>query len=239
MSQPDVPQWASGQPLWARQRENWAIEQERQRHDEALYRLGEYSLFFLMWSVIDFENGHVVRCPRCYGTAGSIDRLKANAYNQPSINRCPQCFGTTFDGGFRARIVRPAIWADVDESERPDRRGTVHPETASVESTWDFRMRQGDYIVRADGSRWRLPSSPRRTTLRSGFEYPSQETSSITYSRIQARLAEPETVAWDLPPESKATIRSWLEQVPTYFPRDFTAQEIIRGSLIPDDGVIE
>lgn len=235
---PDVPVISSAQPYHLRQREDWSIQQERLRHDEALYRLGEYSIFYLMWSILDFEAGLVARCTRCYGASGSIANRKAEVYDQPSTNRCPSCFGTTFEGGFRAKIVRPALWADNDETEKPDRRGVVHPEAVDVESTWDFRMRQGDYIIRADGSRWRLPSSPRRTTLRTGYEHPAQATNSITYAQIQARLAEPGTVAYDLEPTEKSAVHSLLT-ASSYFPRDFSAFEQIRAPLIPEDGVID
>src|ERR1043165_6197117 len=115
-------------PRHTRQVENWAIEQERYRHDLPLYTLGEYTIFYLMWTLLDFEAGHVTRCARCYSTSGTVANREANVYNQPSINRCPDCFGTTFEGGYRARIVRPALWSDNDESEKQDRRGTIHPE---------------------------------------------------------------------------------------------------------------
>lgn len=226
------------QPYYVRERQSWAIDQERYRHDQALYSLGEYSIFYLMWSVLDFEAGLVVRCTRCYGTPGSVTDRTAQVYQQPSLNRCPDCFGTSFEGGFRARIVRPALWADNDESEKPDRRGVVHPEAVTVESTWDFRMRQGDYIIRADGSRWRLPSSPRRTTLRSGYEHPAQRSTAITYAQIQARLEEPGTVVYDLAPPDKAAAHTLLAEA-SYFPRSFSSFEIIRAPLIPEDGVID
>ena len=54
----------------------------------------------------------------------------------------------------------------------------VHPDEVSVESTSDFRLRQGDYVVRADNSRWRV-NTPQRVTVRTGYpvdgmtEYPA------------------------------------------------------------------
>jgi hypothetical protein len=236
--QPSVPQTGAGNRFYVRAPQDWAIDQERYRHDQALYSLGEYSIFYLMWALLDFEAGLVARCMRCYGTTGSVEDRKSRVYNQPTINRCPDCFGTTFEGGFRARIVRPALWADNDEAEKLDRKGVVHPETVNLESTWDFRMRQGDYIIRADGSRWRLPSSPRRTTLRSGYDHPSQKDTSITYAQMQARLEEEGTVAYDLLPTSKIGIHTLLTQG-SDFPRDFSTFEIIRAPLVPVDGVID
>jgi hypothetical protein len=237
--QPGVPTDTTyGNQFYVRERQDWAVEQERYRHDQALYSLGEYAIFYLMWSLLDFEAGLVARCSRCYGTTGTIANREALTYEQPSINRCPDCFGTTFEGGFRAKIVRPSLWADNDESEKLDRRGVVHPETVNVESTWDFRMRQGDYILRADGSRWRLPVSPRRTTLRSGYDHPGQAANAITYAQIQARLEEEGTVVYDLLPTSKVAIHTLLTQ-PGYFPQDFSSFEVIRAPLVPADGVID
>lgn len=235
---PGVPQTGTDNRFYVRARQDWAVDQERYRHDQALYAVGEYAIFYLMWALLDFEAGLVTRCSRCYGTTGSVTNREAQVYNQPSINRCPNCFGTTFEGGYRARIVRPSLWADNDESEKQHRRGVVHPEAVTVESTWDFRMRQGDYIIRADGSRWRLPESPSRTTLRSGFDHPAQKQNAITYARIQARLEEPGTVVYDLPPESKVGIHTLLTQ-DNPFPQDFTSFEIIRAPLVPEDGVID
>src|SRR6202012_4188862 len=122
---------------------------------------------------IDFLRGLVQRCSTCYASTDPLANRITNVYNQPTRNKCPDCFGTTFEGGFRARMVRPVIINDTDETEKQDRRGTVHTDDIQVESTWDFRSRDGDYLLRADGSRWRL-SAPMRTTLRTGFVYPSQ-----------------------------------------------------------------
>jgi hypothetical protein len=236
--QPPSPSAATGERFYVRAPQDWAIDQERYRHDQALYSIGEYSIFYLMWSLLDFEAGLVTRCSRCYGTDGSIENRKAKIYNQPSVNRCPDCFGTTFEGGYRARIVRPAIWADNDEDEKLNRQGVVHPESVSVESTWDFRMREGDFIIRADGSRWRLPAAPRRTTLRSGYDHPAQADAAITYARMQARLEEPGTVAYLLEPGSKVGLHTLLT-THSDFPRHFPEFEVIRAPLIPPDGVLD
>jgi hypothetical protein len=235
---PPAPVAPGTQPYQLRQRQDWAIQQERQRHNEALYTLGEYAVFYLMWSLLDFQAGLVAQCTRCYGSSGSTTDRIGQVYSQPSINRCPDCFGTSFEGGFRARIARPSLWSDADEDEKPQRRGTTHPSTASVESTWDFRMRQGDYILRSDGSRWRLPTAPRRVQLRTGYEHPTQALNAITDAQIQARLEEPESVAYSLSPTDKPSLHALLSQT-TYFPQDFSAFEIIRGPLIPTDGVMD
>lgn len=220
------------QPYHLRQRQDFAIEQERKRHAEALWHVGEYAVFFLMWHLLDFQQGLVTRCSRCWGTSGTDARVAA-VYQQPKNNGCAVCFGTTFEGGYRARIVRPAIFADTDQDERLEKRGEVHPDNVSVETTWDFRIRPGDYVVRAENSRWRM-RVPSRTTLRSGFGFPGQTETSLTYARITAEREESTTVAHKLPPEDPEMIRNILTQ-PTRSPLDFVVFEDIRGPLVPDE----
>src|SRR6478609_414109 len=61
-------------PYYLRDRQNWAVEQERMRHDEALYSIGEYAIFVLMWHIQDLTAGLVQRCSRCYGDG--LDEVK-------------------------------------------------------------------------------------------------------------------------------------------------------------------
>lgn len=219
------------QAYYLRQSQNWAVVQERQRHAQAMYMVGEMACFILMWHEIDFLEGLVQRCRTCYNSNDPIANRIAAVYNQPHINKCPDCFGTTFEGGFRARIVRPAIFTDTDETERLDRRGSVHPDDMNVETTWDFRVRAGDYLLRADGSRWRL-GNPERTTLRTGFAYPSQINSAISYGNMRATYEEVGTVAYIIPPTDASQLNAILT-APAFFPPDFSSFEIIHGALIP------
>jgi hypothetical protein len=222
---------ANGQNYYLRQRQNWAIEQEQQRHAQALYTVGEMACFVLMWHEIDFLRGLVQRCSTCYQTSDPLINRITQVYNQPTRNKCPDCFGTTFEGGFRARIVRPVIITDTDETEKPDRRGMVHTDDMQVETTWDFRSRNGDYLLRADGSRWRL-SAPQRTTLRTGFAHPSQLGTAIAYSALRASYEEEGTVAYLLPPTDAGQLEAVLT-TPATTPPNFAAFEILRGDLVP------
>lgn len=219
------------QPYYIREPQDWAIETERRNHAQALYQVGEWAMFVLMWHVVDFEAGLVTRCSTCYGAPDTRARKIADAYNQPTKNKCPDCFGTTFEGGFRAKIVRPAIFTDTDETERIDRRGAVHPDDLNVETTWDFRALGGDYVIRSDNSRWQI-RTPERTTLRTGFEHPEQIDTSISYGNIRAGVEEPGTVAYMIPPVDFATVHSLLT-TPMRYPGDFSSVEVIRAPLIP------
>lgn len=221
---------------YLRERQDWQIEQERERHLGALYAVGEWAVFVLMWHEVDFTEGLVQRCSRCYGAAGSKQQRVAAVYNQPTQNKCPVCFGTTFEGGYRARIIRPAIFTDADESERQDRKGSMHPAQVNVESTPDFRVREGDFAFRQDGSRWRL-STPQRVQLRTGFEHPSQQGSSITYNNAPAKLEDRTSVAYLIPPTVDGQLYLILSQ-PLRRPGDFRFFEEIRGPLI-SQGVID
>src|SRR5258708_66990 len=95
---------------------SYAVEQERMRHNQALYAYGEYAMFALMWTIRDLEHGRVQRCSRCFEDVGLNDRI-ADTYKQANLRLCPVCFGTSFEGGYRALIIRPSLW---DFSEDAD-----------------------------------------------------------------------------------------------------------------------
>jgi len=193
------PALVTHQPYYVRQTQDWAVQQERQRHIQAIYQVGEPALFVLMWKVEDFEAGLVTPCPRCRSEANDIDARVAAIYQQPQTARCPFCFGTTYDGGVRAKVLRPAIFTDADEDERKGARGVTHAEPLMVETTDDFRSRTGDYVFRKDGSRWQL-GHPQRDMLRTGYEHPSQAATSLGYARIPAAREDAASVAFDIPP---------------------------------------
>jgi hypothetical protein len=214
------------QPYYLRQRQEWAVQQEHLRHNEAIYHVGEWTMFVLMWHLEDFEAGRVQRCTACYTSYGRI----AEAYQQPAKNKCPDCFGTTFEGGYRARIVRPSIFTDTDEDEKLDRRGIVSPDDVQIETTSDFRIRSGDYAFRGNGTRWQL-RVPERITLRTGFGMPTQGMDAIGYNSARAQQENETSVAFLIPP-TPAEVAAILN-VQSFFPKDFSTYEDIRGALIP------
>ena len=215
----------TAQPYYVRDSQPWAIVQENQRHDQALWTLGENSVFVLMWHVLDFEAGLVARCIHCYVSQGKI----AEVYNQPTKNKCPDCFGTTFEGGYKAMIVRPALFSDTNEEERVDRRGVTHAQSTSIESTSDFRIRQGDYCFRGDGTRWWLRGA-QVTRLRTGFGYPSQAADALNINISQASLEDEESVAYLIPPTTSVLLATLAQG--SRVPFDFSTFEVIRAPLI-------
>lgn len=226
-----------GPPLYVRDTQNWAIEQERQRHDEALFWLGEYCFIALMWHTVDFELGLIGRCNTCFDTGNNVnDRITA-VYKQPTRYLCPDCYGTTYEGGIRALLVRHFLLADADESEKQDKRGSVHPSALSGETTWDFRSYEGDYLFRQDGTRYRVLTQPRRTTVRTGFAHPGQAESSLGYGRVSLGYEEPGTVAYTIPPDGP-TLASLLNVGPIQQPIDWSSVEVINGPLITGDGTL-
>lgn len=215
----------SVQPYYVRDTQPWAVQQENQRHDQALYTVGEYCIFVLMWHNLDFEAGLVERCSRCIVSTGKIGEV----YKQPTQNKCPVCFGTTYEGGYKAIIVRPAIFGDTDEEEATDRRGTTHTQAVSIESTSDFRIRRGDYCFRGDGTRWWLRGAA-TVRLRSGFGYPSQAESALNVNITQANLEDDDSVAYLLPPPPLVVAQVLVAN--PHFPVDFAPIEVLRAPLI-------
>jgi hypothetical protein len=218
--------------LYVRERQDFAIENERLRQNQAIYWYGEYVMFILMWHIQDLEEGRITRCTECYGNGSTLNDRVTAAYNQPTQNKCPTCFGTTFEGGYKARIIRPAILTDSDKDDANQARGVTHSMSLDVETVSDFRLRSGDYMFRSNGDRFYL-RTPTRTTLRTGFETPLQTTHSIHYNLARAGLEDRGTVSYLIPPSesSLAVILEEIERVPT----NFSAYEEIKEALIPAD----
>jgi hypothetical protein len=206
----------------------YAIEQERKRHHDALYRFGEYAFFVLMWRVRDFEEGLVERCSLCYRSSGEV----AEAYGQSVRHRCASCYGTTFEGGYKARIVRPTIWNDTGQTHRDSPRGEVITETAtSIEAPADFLLRTGDYIFRGDGTRWQMASMG-KTEISVGFETRTDQRNAVAFNFGRANLEDRSSVVYDIPPTEEALIAALDLRDPRH-PQDFTSVEEIRGPLWP------
>jgi Zn-finger nucleic acid-binding protein len=214
------------QPYYVRESQRYAVDQERQRHAQALYSLGEWTMFCLMWHIQDYKNGLVGLCPVC---SESRDAL---AYQQPQRNHCPNCFGTTFDGGYKALIVRQAIFADTDEGQAFQARGVVNSDDLDMESTPDFRVRSGDYCFRSTGDRFYL-RVPQRVTLRTGFATPYQRDMAVGYNHARASMEDPSTVCYTIPPATEDLVA--LLSVHSTEPVSFAQFEVIRAPLIPID----
>jgi hypothetical protein len=129
---------------------HWELENERFRHDQALFRFGEYSIFVTMWTMQDFTAGLVGRCPTCYVPQGALE----GTWQQPAYFKCPDCLGTSFQGGYKAILVRPSLWSWNEPTLQQTQRGVINTNVAQVQTTSDFRLQPRDYIIRGDGSRW-------------------------------------------------------------------------------------
>jgi hypothetical protein len=204
--------------------QDYAISQERYRHDEALASFGEYAMFVLMWQIEDFENGLITHCSTCYIPFGKI----AEVYGQPAREKCDNCFGTTFEGGYKAKIVRPSLWDANEELEKENIRGEVILGVATVQSVSDFRLRSGDFIFRSDGSRWVMQSIA-TNHLRTGFDTPSRVDTPVGYNFGQVVRADRNSVAFIIPPDETTLLT--LDQPGERYPVDFSDLEEIRGSL--------
>ncbi|MFF7198175.1 hypothetical protein ACFZAM_31265 [Streptomyces sp. NPDC008079] len=220
MSAPTPP----SKRLYTRTQQNWAVDQERARHDQALYMIGEYALFVLLWTARDYDANLVGHCPTC-----ASDRISA-AYGQAARNRCPDCYGTTFTGGYRALIVRPCIFTDADDSQSFTARGVVSPQELQFETTSDFRIHSGDYVMRATGERLQM-RAPQRTTIRTGFGTPYQRDTATAYNLGSANVEDAEAVAYLIPPDTNDLITILNRTAPA--PVSFADVEVLRAPLIP------
>lgn len=212
------------QPFVIRDQQPWAEVTERRSQSEALFRYGEYAMFVLMWNLEDFKRGLVARCQRCYGRFGRI----AEAYNQPSQSNCPDCFGTTFEGGYRARVVRPTVWDDTTDDTNPGPRGEILTSNTTVQTTSDLRIHNDDYIFRADGTRWQA-LDPSGQSVRTGFGPDAQDKIIANPPFRVTRLSSTDTgfLSALFPVDLQKT---WLNRSPRV-PLDFSPIEEIRGYL--------
>lgn len=211
-------------PKWLPDPQEYAIEQQRASHDQALAHFGEYAVFVLMWKLADHEKGLVGRCPTCYLNRGDI----AETYGQAAQEKCPDCFGTTFEGGYKARIVRLSLWDANEEDIRENKRGQIEISTASIQSTSDFRLRTGDFIFRGDGTRWRMQNVS-TNHLRTGFMMPTKDRTPVGYNFGQVMREDPSSVAYEIAP-SPQDLRD-IDLINQRYPADFSDIEDIRGSL--------
>lgn len=192
------------QPYVVSPRQRWSSDWVVAQHVEALWLYGEMCLFTMMWRPQDEEAGLVQRCSVCYVTSRS-----AQAFNQPPSKKgCSNCYGTTFEGGIRAQVIRPAIFSDrnTDTSDTP--QGTVVQDSLQVETTGDFDFLRGDYIFRADGSRYQAEEKG-EGVLRTGFGTPLTR-DSFRGSIPVARLEDPTAVAFTIPPLDPRVLAVWL-----------------------------
>jgi len=204
-----------------------SIEFFQRAHDQALYGYGEWTIFFLMWHIDDHNKGLVARCSNCYLPFGDVSEV----YKQPSIRNCPVCYGTTFEGGYKARIVRPAIWNINASEDKEQRRGEITRNTSSVQSTSDFRLRIGDYLVRGDDTRWQM-RSPSATFLRQGFSTATPQLNQMGSLYTQCDQDDESSVSYIIPiaEDPNLTPEDILVKRTHYLP-DFSSFEDIRGSL--------
>jgi hypothetical protein len=231
------------QPYFLKTPEFYLIGQERQRHNEAVYAYGEYAMFVLLWNAIDYNEGLVQHCPQCYASTG-VDAGISEVYNQPSFAKCNLCYGTSFFlasagvdglGGVKARIIRPCLWNPTDESQKLTAQGEVIVAVSQVQSISDFRMRTGDSVMKADGTRWRI-ATHNTDSIISGFQAQNDVRAMIGYNYGQATRQDESMPAFLIPP-SVSEIISVLDTsiIPNYPPGDIGAYDVINGPLIGDD----
>lgn len=219
-------------PTWHRDPQEHALEVQRANHDQALAIFGEYAMFSLMWNLEDHLKGLVERCSVCW----KVNEKRAAAYGQSSQEDCPNCFGTTFEGGYKARIVRLSLWDHNEKDREESKRGEVQRQTATVQSTHDFRLRSDDYVFRADGSRWRVQQI-QSNHLRHGFQMTSNSRTPVAFTYSQVIREDESMVAYQIPPAPEdSDIWDIINQP---YPADFSEIEDIRGDVLHQEEAAE
>ena len=215
------PSRKPSQPYHAALAQPWVTHTISAQHEEALYLFGELALFTLMWRPVDFEQGRVDHCSVCYSGAES---RYAEAFDQPTKRECLQCFGTTFDGGFRAQIIRPSIWADRNSEVSEGPRGVVTNDTIRVETTGGFTLHKDDYVFRADNTRFQVEEK-NEDVPRDGFGTPPKADSAAGSTSVH--MEETTSVAFRIPPTSSTALRSLLGHNGPFLVEDMRGADLI------------
>lgn len=203
---------------------NYAVAQEVMRHDDALHWYGEMTALVMLWSVRDFENGDVGLCSVCFTPLGIV----AEAYKQSSKARCANCYGTTFEGGIRAIVYRPALWEKNVLSQDVRERGHTTISSGSVQITSDVNMRDGDYLIRQDKTRWKI-TEPQVSEIANGFGPTGKQVA--PGSTFQVQLEDRSSVAYMIPVDQAALdLVGWKPYM--VYPH---ASDVVNGSLVIDD----
>jgi hypothetical protein len=215
-------------PFWTPATQPQVVSELSKSHDEVLFLVGTPAMFVAMWHVSDFEAGLVGRCQTCF----AADNRITAAYGQSGDPKCPNCYGTTFDGGIRARVVRPAIITDPNTETVPGQRGEYTTDQLSVETTSDFYLRTGDYMFLADGTRYKVNEMD-TLVVRTGFAVTSQA-DSVGGVISQATLEDPSSVAYVIPP-APAAVTALLRSLTgtRHLPADLASMDYTPGPLLP------
>ena len=85
--------------LYVRDQQDFALENERLRQNQAIYLYGEYVMFILMWHIQDLESGRITRCTECYGNGQN--NCSEEVYNE-GLDECDAGYGDS------AQVQRPS-----------------------------------------------------------------------------------------------------------------------------------
>ena len=215
-------------------RQPYAVTTARRSHTEVLYTYGELAMFVLMWNKEDFDYGRVGRCLRCQARTGSgsaeKDALIFETFAQPPEGTCPDCYGTTFEGGWKAKVIRPSIWNYSEEIWKQGKGGYVTSNDGSVQTTSDFYMADSDYIFRADGTRWMVAGGA-TDRINDGFGMNTRSESNLGYSYAKVVREDHSDPSYSIPPTTPTELREILERG-RHFAPNFSSIDEIRGPIL-------
>lgn len=202
------------------------------RNSQVIYTYGEYAIIVLLWHEPDFAAGLIGRCPECFVAGGEI----AEAYGSETHQKCTTCYGTGFGPGPRAKIIRPILWfsGDDDSIVQQSPHGAYINSTAQMQTTADYRIRNNDYVIRADNSRWRT-STANLDQTKTGFQFqtwPRQMIGTLFAGMVRE---DQSSVAYIIPPTDSEDITELLDVPFPRQPLDYSTFEVINGPLITSD----
>ena len=146
---------------WSSERSH-EVEWVRRGVRDGLRWAGTEMLCCQRWTLWDFNQGRVERCPDCYD----------EVLKQVSNTRCPSCYGTGFKGGYSSPF---RTWASISENqaqasdEKHELQGVRQPGKLAIKLPVDHIFHEGDLFaeIRAQsggkptelGRIWRIMSA--------------------------------------------------------------------------------
>lgn len=231
--QPKTPESADPRAWpWTSELEPWAIQSLRKDHEQALYQRGEPTILVLMWQLRDFRAGLVGRCQSCAADQTVADpTIFTDTYKQPARAYCPDCFGTTFEGGWKAQVLRPALWDTEEVEVQENTRGVVERLHATMQIPSGVALTNGDYAIRLDNTRWQC-GQPTSTVMHLGYGYNGgPDGNTIGYAAISMQRVDADGDPAMLLPPTPEVVAQVLTSYNAHVPLDNSTFDTVRGPI--------
>jgi hypothetical protein len=122
------------------------------------------------------------------------------------------------------------MWNPTDEQHKKGPTGEMITSNSTVQSISDFRMRTGDFVFKADGTRWRI-SQVNTDTVISGFQAANDINAMVGYTYENTVREDENTISYLIPPDAMTLINLLDISVVPNYPVNFANWEVYNTTL--------